>query len=171
MRVLLVDDEENLLIVLADQLSSKGWDVSSTSNPEEALTLVYEVAPDIVITDLRMEKMNGILLTQKLRSIAPSIPVIVLTAYGEVKTAVEAIKAGAVDYLTKPVNEEELLISLGRACAERAQARENLYLRNEVNSRLGYGSFIGSSDDAQEIRSKIARAALSDAPVVLQGES
>ena len=171
MRVLLIDDEENLLLVLEDQLSAEGFEVTTAIDGDTGLKLIPEFAPDIIVTDLRMEGKDGIEVTSEINKTYPDVPVIVLTAYGEVKTAVDAMKAGAVDFLTKPVEPEAFVFSLKRAVEENRKAIEQLYLKDEISTRLGFIEFIGESDEAKEIRSFIDKAACNSSPVIITGET
>jgi two-component system NtrC family response regulator len=171
MRVILIDDEENLLFVLSDQLKAEGCEVYTASDPGTGIELVFEVRPDVVVTDLNMPGMDGMAVTKKLKQESPYTPVVVLTAIAEVGKAVQAIKAGAVDYLIKGVATEELILTLRRAVAERKQMLECIYLRDEMSFRLGYLDFVGQSQEAVEVRDKIERTAASNAPVILTGES
>lgn len=170
MRIVLIDDEENLLIVLADELISRGCEVLTASDPADGLTLISRDFPDVVVTDLRMQSMGGIEVIKHVRELSTEIPVVMLTAYAEIKTAVDAVRAGAADYLTKPVDPDALVLTLKRVVQERRRESENIFLRNEVSSRLGYLTFIGESPEAGEVRDKIERAAASSAPVVVSGE-
>lgn len=170
MKVVLVDDEKNLLLVLSDSLISAGADVYTFDNALEALKEIPLIDPDIIVTDLKMPKVDGIEFIKKAQRIFPLIPIVVLTAYGEVKTAVEAVKAGAKDYYVKPVDGVNLFKMLSGLIRELKKGSENQYFEEEVGIRLGYGEFIGNSSEAVRIRHQITKASQSSAPVIIFGE-
>ena len=126
-RILVVDDDESLRWVTQAQLQQTGYQVDAAANGKEALEKIQETPPDLVITDLMMPGMTGVELLRNIRADSPEIIVILVTAFGTVENAVEAIKAGAYDYITKPVNMEELRLIVGRGL-------EHLDLRQEVRT-------------------------------------
>src|SRR5690606_10841578 len=123
-RVLIVDDDAALASTIADGLTDKGWEVTTASSPSEASALVRERSVDLLVTDLRMPEVAGIALLDLSRKVAPERPVIVMTAFGAVDTAVESLRKGAYHYLLKPFKVAELDIFIRRALDERALRRE-----------------------------------------------
>src|SRR6476469_4569339 len=131
-RVLVVDDEENLRLVLRTLLKRHGYEVETAASGEEALTLVDTFGPDVILTDVRMPKMGGLDLLATLKAKGNDATVIVMSAYGNVDLALEAMKAGAYDYIQKPFKNEELLLTLKKAEERESLRRENRAFRQEI---------------------------------------
>ena len=169
--ILLIDDDQSLRRVIEYSLVEKGYFVRAAASGEEGLAL-YEKEPfDAVITDITMPGMSGMEVLKKFRQADPGLPVIMITAYGTIESAVEAMKQGAVDYITKPFNREELHITLDRAIKMRRLERENVQLRAEVIDRYRFDSIIGGSERIREVLDLAGRVAPSDATVLITGES
>ena len=134
-RILVVDDEPSSRQGLEKLLLRNGFRVQSEADGEAALRAAAEFAPDVVVTDLRMPGMDGIELLKQLRAQDHDVPVIVATAFGEVATAVAAMRAGADDYLTKPLELDELLLAIERAMERRALRSETENLRRQLRER------------------------------------
>ena len=132
--ILIVDDEDKIGKLLRAELGDAGHHASSTTDPTEALAQIRSRAPDILITDLRMDGMDGITLLKKTREAAPTTDVIMMTAYASVETALETMKEGAYDYIIKPFKTEELLMLVGRIEEKRRLQSENEGLRNYIAS-------------------------------------
>ena len=168
MRVLIVDDERRMTESLAEYLGLEGIEIKAAGDGAEAKALLCEEAFDALVTDLRMPKLDGLGLLSWLREEGPSVPVIVISAHGEVRDAVAAMRLGAYDYLVKPFDPEELVIRLNKAVAERRasgrlSAGERRY---EEGTRL-----IGESKPMREVLALVERAAPSNANILLTGES
>ncbi|MGZ3473258.1 MAG: sigma-54-dependent transcriptional regulator, partial [Polyangiales bacterium] len=133
-RILVVDDEENLRLVLRTLLKRAGYEVETASTGEEALEKVEAFGPDVVITDVRMPKMSGIDLLAALRAKQSPATVIVMSAYGSVDLALEAMKAGAYDYVAKPFKPDEVLLVLKKAEEREVRRRENQTLREAIRT-------------------------------------
>ena len=118
--ILLVDDKANIRMVLRGILENSGYEVKEADNGKSALDVIAESVPDIVLTDLKMDEMDRIELTKKIRGKYPSLPVIIMTAYGSISSAVDAIKSGGYDYITKPIDYDLLKIKIKRALEEKA---------------------------------------------------
>ncbi len=131
-----MDDEVNARTALAELLSEEGYDVETAADAFKALGKVESFAPDVVVTDLKMPGMDGIELVQRLRALEEPPVVVVMTAFGAVQSAVEAMRAGASEYLTKPINIDELLVSLARVLEHEALVRETRQLRQRVRDRV-----------------------------------
>ena len=130
--VLLADDDENLRRVMEFQLGEAGYKVISAADGQEALTIFEHNEVDCVITDLRMPRLSGLELLEKIKATNGDVPVVVTTAFGEVETAVSAMKLGAFDYVNKPFNRDEILLTIERALSFSETRNENLQLREQI---------------------------------------
>jgi DNA-binding NtrC family response regulator len=169
--ILVVDDEEPQRRVLAGFLRKAGYDVEAVGSPDEALAVVAARTVDLVLTDLRMPGKTGIELLEAVRGLNPEIPVVVMTAYGTVASAVDAMKRGAADYLGKPVDLDELEVLVARTLERRALVSENKALRAQVESRYRLAGLETSNARMQEAINMAARAAASRATILIHGES
>ena len=170
--ILVVDDERNAREGLKQFLADLDYDVFTAENGKEALNLLKKERPEVVLTDLRMPEMNGLELLHQIKKINPNSIVILLTAYGTVENAVQAIKAGAYYYLTKPINFDELELTLKKAFAQRNLEHENIRLREElIRERHEAGKIIGESAAIKKIISLCKQVAQSDSAILIQGES
>jgi two-component system response regulator HydG len=170
-RVLLVDDDRALCETLQVGLSRRGFDVSTCLTASEALAALGTADFDVVVTDLNMAGTNGIDLCARIVDDRGDVPVIVLTAFGSFETAVLAIRAGAYDFISKPVQLDVLTIALRRAAQHRALRDEVKRLRLEVGHGSRIEDFIGASSAMQQVHDLVARVADSEASVLLTGES
>jgi DNA-binding NtrC family response regulator len=168
-RILVVEDEEKLRRVIELQLSSAGYEVDKAATAEEAIRLLDRA--DMVVTDLRLPGMDGLELLSLIRRQNSQIPVVVMTAFGTVETAVGAMKAGAVDFLLKPFSLDHLMTVVHKALEVRALRDENRKLREELGVRYDFGNIVGRSRPMQEIFAVITRVAPTKATVLLAGES
>ena len=169
--ILVVDDEPNYLVVLSELLKDEGFEVLTAQRGEEAFRIVEEADLDLVITDMRMPGMDGVELLRTIKLYNANLPVIMITAFGEVEKAVIAMKAGAYNYLVKPFNNEELLVNIRKAIEHYSLLRENLRLRDEARIRYGFASIIGKNARMQEIYRLIEKVAPTPASVLITGES
>jgi DNA-binding NtrC family response regulator len=169
--ILLADDDVNLRRVLEFQLTEAGYKVLTTQDGAEAFEVFTNDDFDCVITDLRMPKLSGLELLEKIKTENAEIPVIVITAFGEVETAVTAMKAGAFDYINKPFNRDEILLTLERAVNFSETKHENRQLRELVNKEFRLANIIGDSPQIQEVLNIVGRVSRSDATVLIMGES
>lgn len=169
MRILIVEDEEKLRRVIELQLSSDEHEVVTAANGEEALRKIEGV--DLVITDLKMPGMDGLSLLERISRDSPSTPVVVMTAFGNVETAVEAMKRGAIDFLQKPFSLDHLSTVVFKALEVRRLRTENQRLQEELVTRNTFGNLIGRSPGMQEVFRLVERVAPSRATVLLCGES
>ncbi|MBI4830088.1 MAG: sigma-54-dependent Fis family transcriptional regulator, partial [Candidatus Lindowbacteria bacterium] len=170
-KILVVDDEAKMRRVLQMFFEEDGSAVDSAENGEEALEKINSSRPDLVICDMRMPKMNGLELLRNIKTASPELPVIIMTAYGEVKTAVEAMKLGAENYVTKPLDMEELRILAVRAIEKRSLIKENIQLRAELDSRFNIGNFVGQSQKIHQVFTLIDQVAATNTTVLVTGES
>ncbi len=168
-RILVVEDEEKLRRVVELQLVSAGFDVDKAATAEDALKFVDRA--DLVLTDLRLPNMDGLQFLGQVRRQNGQVPVIIMTAYGSVETAVEAMKAGATDFLLKPFSLDHLMQVVNKALEVRALRDENRLLKEQLGRRYEYDNIIGRSEPMQEIFATIERVAPTRATVLLAGES
>jgi two-component system response regulator HydG len=170
-RVLVVDDDAAMVSTIADGLDDRGYDVARASKLEEIESLVRDLSVEVVVTDLRMPALDGIALLDLSRRIAPDRPVIVMTAFGAVDTAVQSLQKGAYHYLLKPFKVAELEIFIRRALDERALRTEAKSLRRALGDRYSIDEVVARSGAMLEVRDLVDRVADADAPVVLYGET
>jgi two-component system, NtrC family, response regulator HydG len=172
-RILIVDDEPDVLGFMQRLLEPRGYEVDTATSGAQALESMSERAPSLVITDLRMPHLDGIDLLSKVRQQAPGLPAIVLTAAGDISTAVRAMRAGAADYLTKPVDVGALLLAVERAIERRNLVTEADSLRSQLSSKTDQGleGLIGTSLPMQRIQRMAHQVAPARATVLLTGES
>ncbi|HUB87759.1 MAG TPA: sigma-54 dependent transcriptional regulator, partial [Verrucomicrobiae bacterium] len=169
--VLVVDDEKNMRLSLQTMLKDEGYAARAVESAEEALEFLEREEFLMVITDARLGGMNGYDFLKKIRAQWPDLPALMLTAYATPKLAVEAIKAGAMDYLAKPFAPEELLHAVAR-CAERFRLlRENAALRSRAGEIFSLDQIVGESPKMRELRKLIQTVAPTDARVLILGES
>ncbi len=169
--ILVVDDEKNYLVVLEALLSDEGYEVLTTPDPLEALNIINRVDLDLVITDMKMPKMDGIVLLEKIKQIDSNMPVIMMTAYGTIEKAVEAMKKGALDYITKPFENEELKLNIRKAINMHRLLKENKRLAQALYSQYQFSNIIGKNKKMQAIFELIAKVASTKATVLITGES
>ena len=170
-RVLIVDDEPNARSALAELLREEGYTVDTAADGFKALPKLEELAPDVIVTDLKMPGLDGLGLMKKALAEDPERAVIVMTAFGAVDTAVSAMRQGAADYLTKPINFEELSVVIERAIERRRLRVEAGQLRRRVSEQSRIESIVGSSPAMQSVFETILQVAPSRASVLITGES
>jgi two-component system response regulator HydG len=170
-RVLIVDDELQMGETLADGLADRGYDAVAVASSAAALDLLRKDAFDALVTDLRMPEIDGLGLMAQARRVAPDLPVIVMTAYGAIDSAVESIRQGASHYLTKPFKLDELALFLDRVIDERRVRREATALREVLRDRFTESGLIGVSKAMRDVFDVVERVAGSDVPVLLLGET
>ncbi|MDO8835153.1 MAG: sigma-54 dependent transcriptional regulator [Vicinamibacterales bacterium] len=169
--IVVVDDEPAQRTVLAGFLRKRGMEALPAASADEALRLVSERAVDLVLTDLNMPGKDGLALLDGVRAANPEIPVIVMTAFGTVSTAVDAMKRGAADYLTKPIDLDELEVLVARTLERRALVSENAALRELLASRYRLAGVETANAKMAEAINTLARAAQSRATILIRGES
>ncbi len=170
-RVLVVDDEENVRLVVRTFLKREGYDVEVATNGEEALGLVESFGPDVILTDVRMPKMGGLDMLATLKAKGNEATVIVMSAYGNVDQALEAIKAGAYDYVQKPFKADEVLLTLRKAEERESLRRENRALRLEIRKENLFEDILAKSPPMQAIFKTITKIADYKTTVLVTGES
>jgi two-component system response regulator AtoC len=170
-RVLVVDDEENIRLVLKTMLKRHGYEVEIAESGEAALGLVDSFGPDVILTDVRMPKMNGLDLLATLKAKQNPATVIVMSAYGSIDLALEAMKAGAYDYVGKPFKPDEIVLALRKAEEREALRRENRALKEQIQKESQFESIIAKSPAMREIFRTITKIADFKTTVLIQGES
>jgi two-component system, NtrC family, response regulator HydG len=172
-RILIVDDEPDVLGFMQQLLEHRGYEVDTATGGEQALVLLAEAAPALLITDLRMPRMSGLDLLEKVRVLNPNLPGIVLTAAGDISSAVRAMRAGAADYLSKPVDVGALLLAVERALEHRDLQTEAENLRSQLSARTkeGLAGLLGTSLPMQRIYRMARQVAPARATVLITGES
>jgi len=172
MKILVVDDEAPIRDMIKKGLFQMGgFDVEVAKNGLEAIEKIEKDVFDLVLTDLKMPGMDGLELLKTIKGTRPEVMVILMTAYGSIETAVEAMKMGANDYITKPIDLNELLIHISKAQKESLLLRENRLLRIEVRKKFEFNNIIGKSKKMQEIFSLIEKVALGSSTVIIYGGS
>src|SRR5882757_1377742 len=170
-RVLVVDDEENIRLVLKTLLKRHGYEVEVADSGESALTLVDSFGPDVILTDVRMPKMNGLDLLATLKAKQNPATVIVMSAYGSVDLALEAMKAGAYDYVGKPFKPDEIVLALRKAEERETLRRENRALKEQIQKESQFESILAKSQAMTDIFRTITKIADYKTTVLIQGES
>lgn len=169
--ILVVDDEINIRGALVTMLEKKGHQVRGVATAEEGLTQLNAAPAELVITDLRMPGIGGMEFLCRLKETWPDTEVVVMTAYGSIDTAVEAMRCGAYDYLTKPIDRERFPIVVDKALERHALTTENKQLRDRLEIRTRFDHMVGESEPMQRVYSLVEMVADSDVTVLLTGES
>jgi DNA-binding NtrC family response regulator len=169
--ILVVEDEINIRGALVTMLEKKGYQVRGVATAEEGVAQLEAVPAELVITDLRMPGIGGMEFLRHLKRTWPDTEVVVMTAYGSIDTAVEAMRCGAYDYLTKPIDRERFPIVVEKALERHALSAENKQLRDRLETRTQFDQMVGESEPMQRIYGLVEMVADSDATVLLMGES
>ena len=170
-RILLVDDEPSILSVLSTVLQAENYEVVSASNGQKALDLLLSEDFDLIISDIRMTPLDGLEILKAVHKERPQTSVIMLTAYGSIETAIEALKLGAFDYVTKPFKVDELLITVQRALQYRNAITENADLKEKLQTRYQFENIIAESSAMKHVCDMIRRVAPTDTTVLINGPS
>lgn len=169
--ILAIDDDQLSLKLLKSYLKGTPFQVTTVVDPEEALSLLRETDYDLVLSDIQMPALDGFEVMKSVQRNYPGLPVIMITAHGTISDAVRAIQEGAYDYLTKPLNQQDLILKTKRAIGHYCLWRDNQILRQELASQYGIENIIGHSKPMREIFRKIAKVAPTNASVLITGES
>jgi len=169
--ILIVDDEKNYLTILSALLEDEGFEVLTAPGGHEALEIHKSSDLDLILTDMKMPKMDGIELLENIKEIDPDLPVIMMTAHGTVDKAVEAMQKGAYTYILKPFDNERLIIYVKKAITIYQVVKENRRLRDAVESQYRFGNIIGKSKKMRDIFDTIRKVAPSNATVLIEGDS
>lgn len=169
--ILVVDDEPNYLIILEELLEDEGFEVLTARNGNEALKIAEKADLNLIVTDMQMPGMNGVELLSEAKKRWPAIPVIMVTAFGEVDKAVSAMQAGAFNFLSKPFKNDELIANINKAIEHHAVVRENIRLRNEAKERCSFSGMVGKNRKMQQVYTLIEKVAPTRTSVLITGES
>ena len=169
--ILVVDDESTQRQTLAGYLRKQGFKVETASNGIQALDLARKQTIELILSDMRMPEMNGLELIREIQNVNPDIAMVVLTAFGSVEDAVEAMKSGAVDYLQKPIDLDQLDLIVARVLERKQLIRENKRLKITLENRSKFSQLITASPQMEEVLSLAIRAAQSKATILIRGES
>jgi len=169
--VLIIDDDAEIRESIQMLLVSEGLSVDMAENGEEGLLKIEENLYDLVLLDLMLPGKSGMDIYKDVRRVDPTLPVVIITAMGGVETAVTAIKEGCYDYVTKPWDNDKLLVIIGNAIKQRHLASENAHLRRALRERYGYSNIVGKSDKILQVLDLVSQVAPSRSTVLIQGES
>ena len=170
-KILIIDDDPSVVTLIKYHLEKEHYRIESAETGEKGLKLINEYIPDLVFQDVRLPGISGVKLLEKIKSESPHLPVILITAYGGVKLAVESIKKGAFDFLTKPINGEELKISVRNALMTSNLQQEVKSLQSRLDNRYDFSNVIGQSNAIKHIIKQVKIVAPTQLTVVLQGDS
>jgi len=171
LKALVVDDEESVCEAVKAILEIEGLDVTTTTSSPDAVELVRKKGYDLIVSDLKMPVMDGIQFYDKVREIESDSIFIIVTAFGTIPSAVEAVKKGVYDYIPKPFTPDEVRLPLRRALEKKRLEQENLALRSQIEARYSFQSIIGNSPEIREVFRVMRHAAASDSSVLVTGES
>jgi len=169
--ILVVDDDKNFIKLLEHNLVKEGYVVDTAFSGEEALNKINEQIPDLILTDLKMPGAGGMEILRRVREMDKSVPVIMITGHGDAETAVEAMKLGAYDFITKPLSPGELIVTARNALNSRVLLEEVTELRSQLETRYDFKNIIGSSGKMKEVFNMMGTAVNSSVTALIQGES
>ena len=170
-RILIVDDSQEILSNLSEYLTESGYDVDTSTDGATGISMLESRFYDVIFIDLRMPGVDGMEVLKHAKENSPDSLCIILTGYGTIKNAVEAIKSGAFDYLTKPVKLEEVLVTIKRALEHRNLKRENINLRDQLKKKYRFENIIGDSERMQKVFETIDKVADTDSTILILGDS
>ncbi len=170
-RIIIAEDEKVQRDMLEGFLRGEGFAVDSVANGKEALKKLEEDSYDIALIDYKMPEMDGFVTLKEIKRLYPDLPVVIMTAYGTIETAVSCMKEGAIDYLTKPIQLEELLLIIQKVLERSNLIRENRDLKNRLKERYTFGNIIYASPKMEEVMNLVARVSTSHTTVLIRGES
>lgn len=170
-KLLVIDDEKSIVDLLSVVFTKEGYSVETSLSSTQALNLIDQKDFDIILSDIKLPQKSGMEILKYVRKKKPGTAVIMITAYGTIKQAVEALKEGAVDYVVKPFDVEELKIIVAQASEQRRLREENILLKRELREKYGFQNMIGKSKQMREIFSLIEKIAGTDSTVLISGES
>ena len=171
MRLLIVDDREENVKSLAMGFARSDYEILTALGGKEAINIIKENDVDVVVTDLKMPDIDGMEIVSFCNSLTPPLSVIIVTAFGTIESAVEALKEGAFDYITKPVNLKELRLQVDRAFEHQRLLKENIYLQTQINQKYGFEGMIGQTAEMQRIFEKARLIAKSKTTTLIEGDS
>ena len=169
--ILVVEDKESMAQMLRETLEAEGYSIVIARDGQEGIRHIKENRFDLVLTDLKLPKKDGIEVLKSSKTENPLAPVIVMTAFGTIETAVAAMKDGAFDFITKPFDTDHLLLLMKRALETQRMITENILLKDELSSKYGIQKIIGKSEAIHEVAQKVQKVAAAKTTVFLLGES
>ena len=169
--VLILDDEKNYLLVLQAMLEDAGYKTTALNDPETALPFLEESEVDVIITDMKMPRLTGQDILEHVKKDYPHIPVLIMTAFGSIEGAVEAMRCGAFDYITKPFSNDELLLAVQNASLLAKAHRRYRLLQENLENRFGLDQIVGNSKATSDMLAMVSRAAPAKSTVLIYGES
>ncbi len=169
-RILVVDDEKNYLLILEAMLKDEGYEVTCINDPEIAMTFLEDSEIDVVITDMKMPKLTGKELLQRIKKNWPGVPVIIMTAFGSIESAVEIMRMGAFDYVTKPFSNEDLILTLRNATELSVAHQQYRILQENLEDRYSKHQIIGKSRAIRDVLSVVDKVSASRTAVLISGE-
>ena len=170
-KILVVDDEASHRKMLEAVMSDEGYEINQADDGQKAIAAVESGFFDLILMDIRMAEVSGLEALKQIKEISPGIPIIIMTAYASVDSAVDALRAGAYDYLTKPLDIDELKILVGKALRFHQLEKENIYLKERLNDRFDFSNIIGRGPAMKTLFDTMALVAPSEATVLIFGES
>jgi two-component system response regulator HydG len=170
-KILIVDDEKAHCRMLEAVLKAEKYETQRAQDGQSAIEAVADRFYDLILMDIRMNRVGGIEALEKIKELSPGIPIIMMTAYASVDTAVQAMRSGAYDYLTKPLDIDELKILVAKALRHHQLEQENIFLKEQLGSRFDFSNIIGRSRPMKELLETVAMVAPSEATVLILGES
>lgn len=170
-KILIIDDDQMVGSILGEFLEAEGYEVNSVSDGEKGIEALNKETFDIVFTDLKMPKVDGLMVLEELKKIQPDTIGVLFTGFGTIESAVQAMKLGAFDYITKPINFEELKITLDKAIEYRRLRRENIFLKQQLKAKYRFENLIGDSEPMQVVFRLIEKIARTDSTILIIGES
>lgn len=170
-KILIIDDDNSLRRVLEYNLQEEGYEVHAASSGEEGLYWFGQTKPDLVITDMKMTGMDGLMVLKSIKERSPETLVMIITAFGTVDVAVEAMKNGAYDYITKPFNRDELKLTVKKALQFNGLNEENKRLKSELTDKADFRTIVGSSKEMEKVFDVIRKVADTEAAILIAGES
>ncbi len=170
-KIVIIDDEPAMVEVISTLIRDSGHDAFPFQSSKKAIEELTTISPHLVIADIKMDNLDGFDVLRECQEKFPQTPVIMITGYASVETAVDAMKNGAYDYITKPFKVDELLLTVKRALDYQATVKENTYLKKELKQKYRFENIVGTSPKMQAIYNLIAKVANTDSTILIQGES
>ena len=169
--VTVIDDEQNMCKILTRVLEQEGYLVSSFTEPRKGLDHILQYSPDVVLSDIKMPELSGMEILRQIKKHEPNIMVIMITAFGTIESAIEAMRTGAFHYVTKPFNTEELLATLAKALEHKHLSDENRSFSEHLSREYAKADIIGKCEDMQKIKALIGKIGPTDSAVLIRGET
>jgi len=170
-KILIIDDEKSILDLLSVVFKKEGYIVETSLSAKTALELIDKEEFDLILTDIKLPQMSGMKILKYAKEKYPAMPVVMITAYGTIKQAIEALKMGAMDYIVKPFNMEELKIIVAQGLENRRMKQENVLLKKDLEEKYGMNNMVGKSKKMLEVYNLIEKIAVTDSTVLISGES